>query len=1714
MKQVVRSKQTARLDEHVFKELITHETVILAFVIFSAVPAFADWGATYISSPVGNLGNIEVLDLDGDGDLDVLATNSASAPGKIYWLVNDGEENFSLDDTKTISLEGIKINSNPSSILKDLDNDGDQDIYLPTDKGVFWFENLGTGFSDSIQVTSGSTQNANSNDSYAADMDGDGDIDIISAHLGQDLIAWHENDCKQTDCWDGSVRPGFTYQKVVKGHTNGPNGPWSIYAKDINGDGHMDVLSTSQHDDELAWYRNDGAEDPSFTYNHISGPASFHNNPKIPRAADMNGDGDMDVLVFATYATKKLIWYDNDGNENFTPYVIDNPVGPLTLLTEDVDGDGDMDVVSGNSAGTIIYENDGNATPSFTAVSLGQKSRTLKFVDLNRDGTMDIFSSRGDSETSNQFVLYNNGRRINVATDGSNEGGNGSPGNPFKTIQYAIDHYQTYSADTILVGPGTYTENINFNGKDVIVGSLTLTTRDKSYVSQTIIDGSSPSKADSASVVTFVNGETPSAQFVGFTLQNGTGTSITIAGESKRVGGGIYTYETSPSLKHLDIRNNNQSIVHGGGIYFDYNSDASLDSSVVRDNQVTSHGGGIYVGTHANVKLDSVLIRDNSAVRGGGYSNPKRGWTMLTNVRIVSNTADELGGGIYSGGENWSDSEFYNIAVNENTAGQKGGGIYLTHSKNRIEMYDLTLSGNTAGDKGGGLFIRYSDPHIERAIISGNSAANGGGIYVWDRRVNLRLINTHFYDNSASERGSAVYGYYRPNVKFYHSTLSQNSASVQATIYPDWGTKIYFYNSILWDSETPQQVIFGGAGNYAGRFEARNSIVQGLVDIDPSDNSDIIDYDDTSFDTDPLFSDPGSNDFSLKNYSPAIGYGNASKSLSPYTDSSAVNVDLTSASRPTESNPDMGAYENSLDSPANAPPLIDAIPDTTIAEDPGEVTVNFAGITDGDYHPVQIMTVTATSANTSLIPHPTVTYTPPEATGSIAFTPVTNANGTVTLTVKLTDDGGTANGGMDTLLTTFNVTITPVNDPPSVISTSISTAENVTFVGNIEANDPEDDPITYILVEGDDSGKFTLTSEGALSFKDDPNFESPTDSDGNNQYEISVSTSDGTLADTADVTITVTDADDGPEVSNEIAEVIVNEDDPDSTIDISAVFTDEDGDAITITVIANSNTSLVTATASGNSLTLDFLKDQYGSATVTLQGESNGKTTTEIFGINVTSVNDPPSIATADTVTAAENQTSVVTVTGSDPDPETTGLTFSLSGGDDESQFSITTAGVLAFKEAKDKESPDDNNGDGTYLVEVQVEDDSSTTGKKTVAVTLTSVNEAPTNIALSSQIIDDNSTSGTLVGRLTTSDFDAGDSHSFSLIAGDGSTDNGNFSISGDSLKAATSMDAETKQKHYIRIKSVDSGGLSYEKTFTVVVRGINDNIPVITAQSFSISESSAVGSEVGTVLATDADEGDVMQDWKIESGNEESFFTIGDATGIIATLKILNYETKITYKLSVTVTDGVYTSDIDTVTITVTDVAEGVTVTRTSGLVTTESAGQDTFHIVLKSAPLHNVRIPLESSDITEGTVSPDTLTFTSSNWHTHQKVTVTGVDDTDDVEDIDYTVRVRPTLSADPNYDGLNPEDVSVTNQDDEKGGFSIVPAGGLITSENGGSDIFRVSLQLAPTHSVTISVSSNDSTEGKIEVSELVFTTDNWATFQKMAPTTARTPQMFR
>ena len=114
--------------------------------------------------------------------------------------------------------------------------------------------------------------------------------------------------------------------------------------------------------------------------------------------------------------------------------------------------------------------------------------------------------------------------------------------------------------------------------------------------------------------------------------------------------------------------------------------------------------------------------------------------------------------------------------------------------------------------------------------------------------------------------------------------------------------------------------------------------------------------------------------------------------------------------------------------------------------------------------------------------------------------------------------------------------------------------------------------------------------------------------------------------------------------------------------------------------------------------------------------------------------------------------------------------------------------------------------------------------------------------------------------------------------------------------------------------------------------------------------------------------------------------------------------------------------------------DVA-GFEVAPLTGLITTEAGGSDTFSVVLTGEPLSNVTISVNSSDTTEGSPSPSSLVFTSSNWNSPQSVTVNGVDDNGlDDGDIAYLIQMVSS-SGDPAYDNVDLPNVLVTNLDDD-------------------------------------------------------------------------------
>ena len=132
----------------------------------------------------------------------------------------------------------------------------------------------------------------------------------------------------------------------------------------------------------------------------------------------------------------------------------------------------------------------------------------------------------------------------------------------------------------------------------------------------------------------------------------------------------------------------------------------------------------------------------------------------------------------------------------------------------------------------------------------------------------------------------------------------------------------------------------------------------------------------------------------------------------------------------------------------------------------------------------------------------------------------------------------------------------------------------------------------------------------------------------------------------------------------------------------------------------------------------------------------------------------------------------------------------------------------------------------------------------KTLVITVGAANSAPTEIGLTATSIAENNAVNAVVGTLSTTDVDSGDTFTYSLVSGTGSTDNTSFSIDGASLRASAAFDFETKSSYSIRVRTTDSANNTLEEEFTITVTDVVEQ----TAQeaylaSFGLSGANLLG-------------------------------------------------------------------------------------------------------------------------------------------------------------------------------------------------------------------------------------------------------------------------------
>jgi hypothetical protein len=256
------------------------------------------------------------------------------------------------------------------------------------------------------------------------------------------------------------------------------------------------------------------------------------------------------------------------------------------------------------------------------------------------------------------------------------------------TIQAGIN--VAVDSDTVLVQPGTYNENIDFNGHRITVGSLFLTTADSSHIPLTVIDGGS-----SGSVISFQSGEDSTTVLTGFTIQNGFNWDG---------GGGILCNSSDPVIINNIIKDNLAD--SGGGIKCS-SSNAKIINNIIHNNSFVSvlgnPGGGICCINGSDCIIMFNIIHHNQNQDGGGIASFDSDPIISNNV-IYENEAWDLGGGMRCLNSNA-------IIINNTFWGNtstEAGGIYVDYGCN-LTIVNNILWNNSPNEITGNVTVTYSD---------------------------------------------------------------------------------------------------------------------------------------------------------------------------------------------------------------------------------------------------------------------------------------------------------------------------------------------------------------------------------------------------------------------------------------------------------------------------------------------------------------------------------------------------------------------------------------------------------------------------------------------------------------------------------------------------------------------------------------------------------------------------------------------------------------------------------------------------------------------------------------------------------------------------------------------------------------------------------------------------------------------------------------------
>ncbi len=554
----------------------------------------------------------------------------------------------------------------------------------------------------------------------------------------------------------------------------------------------------------------------------------------------------------------------------------------------------------------------------------------------------------------------------------------------------------------------------------------------------------------------------------------------------------------------------------------------------------------------------------------------------------------------------------------------------------------------------------------------------------------------------------------------------------------------------------------------------------------------------------------------------------------------------------------------------------------------------------------------------------------------------------------ITVSDGNLTDTIDVTINIVDVDESPVNTAPEFTDgdgTTRSVAENtgsgVDIGPAVSATDVDNDTLAYGLI-GTDATSFSIDStNGQLRTSDDLDYETKP------SYSVTITVSDGNGgSDSISVTIIITDVDESPTnnapefASDSTTRFVQENTDPDINIGAAITATDADDDTLTYTLSGTDASSFDIDSDTGQlktSASLNFETKSLYSASVNVSDGSLMDSIT--VTINVTDVNEAPSFSddTSTTRAIAENVGAEINIGSavSATDPEGNTLTYTL-GGADASSFGIDSkTGQLKTRATLDHEAK------ASYTVTITVSD-GILTDTITVTINVTNLDERRTN---NPPVF----TEGTSTTRTIAENTDADENIGAPIAAKDADkntlayllsgSDASSFAIDSTSgqLKTSAALNHETKAAYTVNVIVSDGSGRD-TISVTINVTDVNE-APVIAAntqRTLSVLENAAAGVNIGgTLSVSDQDDGDILT--FTLGGTDAATFDIVSTSGQLQTKAALDYETKKSYAVRITVSDGKLKDTID-ITINVADVDENRSPAFSDGDSTTLEVAENT--------------------------------------------------------------------------------------------------------------------------------------------------------------------------